>query len=95
MPAEATSEAFHEEHKMRMDDPFYTISNYILSEAIKDSGLDITNLTHIRRDRVGIQIANLGEALQNMNKLKSLRGGKLLTVTNFGLPGALALEHNL
>jgi len=30
-----------------------------------------------------------------MLRLKKLRGGKLLTVTNFGITGALALDHNI
>jgi hypothetical protein len=46
-----------------MDDPFYSVSNYIMKEAIEDSGLDMSDMLHVPRDRVGISIANLGEAL--------------------------------
>lgn len=79
---------------MRMDDPFYNIANAIFLEAYHDSHLD-KKKTHVSRDQIGITVANLGEPLQNMFKIKTLRGGKLLTVTTFGLPGALALEHDL
>ena len=37
MPEEVYSEQFHQEHKMRMDDKFYTVSNYIMKEAIEDA----------------------------------------------------------
>ncbi len=37
----------------------------------------------------------MGEPLSNMLKIKQLEGGKILTVTAFGLTGALALEHNV
>ena len=30
-----------------------------------------------------------------MHKLKNMRGGKLLTVTNFGLMGATSLHHDI
>jgi 3-oxoacyl-[acyl-carrier-protein] synthase II len=33
MPAEVLTEEFHQTHKMRMDDKFYSISNYIMKEA--------------------------------------------------------------
>lgn len=95
MPAEVYTEQFHKDHKMRMDDPFYSVSNYIMKEAIEDSGLDMGGTLHVPRDRVGISISNLGEALQNMTRIKQLKGGRLLTVTNFGLMGAIALEYNL
>ena len=34
---------------MRMDDPFYTISNAIFREALQDSQLE-TKKTHVNRD---------------------------------------------
>ena len=46
-----------------MDDAFYSVSNYIMKEAIEDAQLDLGSNLHVRRDRVGISIANLGEAL--------------------------------
>jgi hypothetical protein len=48
---------------MRMDDTFYSVSNYIMKEAIQDANLDLGPGLHVPRDRVGISIANLGEAL--------------------------------
>lgn len=61
MPEECYSEEFHEEHKMQMNDSFYSISNAIFKEALADSGLNLESIK--RKDRVGIIIANLGEAL--------------------------------
>jgi hypothetical protein len=49
----------------------------------------------VSRERIGMIIANLGEPLQNMLRIEKLRGGRLMTVTNFGITGALALEYNL
>lgn len=63
MPKEVFTEEFHRENKMRMDDPFYSAANYIMREAIETSGIDMGSGLHVPRDRVGISIANLGEAL--------------------------------
>jgi hypothetical protein len=41
MPDEVFTEAFHEKNKMKMDDMFYSISNYILMEAIKNANLNM------------------------------------------------------
>lgn len=93
MPDEVYTEEFHNEHRMQMNDSFYSISNAIFKEALEDSGLNLAAIK--RKDRVGIIIANLGEALQNMTRLKQLSGGRLMTVTNSGITGAIALEHDL
>lgn len=63
MPEEVYTQEFHKEHKMRMDDPFYSASNYIMKEAMKDANLDMKGKLHVPRDRIGISISNLGEAL--------------------------------
>lgn len=95
MPDEVFSEQFHDKWRLKMDDPFYTACNYILLEACEMANLDLKDITHINRDKIGICISNLGEPLQNMLRLKLLRGGRLMTVTNFGITGALALEHGI
>jgi hypothetical protein len=51
-----------------MNDSFYSISNAIFKEALEDSKLNLESIK--KKDRVGIIIANLGEALQNMTKLR-------------------------
>lgn len=61
IPDECYTEEFHQEHKMQMNDSFYSISNAIFKEALADSGLNLESIK--RKDRVGIIIANLGEAL--------------------------------
>ena len=95
MPEEVYTEEFHEKNRIKMDDFFYSVSNYILQEALEMANLNTEEIDHVSRDRVGIFISNLGEPLQNMLRLKTLRGGRLMTVTNFGITGALALEHDL
>ncbi len=96
LPKEVLTEEFHQEHKIRMDDKFYTVCNWIMKEAMTSSGIDLRNeKLPVKRERIGMIIANLGEPLQNMLRIEKLRGGKLLTVTNFGVTGALALEYNL
>ena len=95
LPDEVLTDEFHEEHKIRMDDKFYSVSNYIMKEAMEMSGLDMRNdKLPYDRERIGLIVANLGEPLQNMLRLEKLRGGRLMTVTNFGITGALALEYN-
>ena len=63
MPDEVYTDEFHKEHKMQMDDKFYTISNYILKEALQMAELNLKDLKHVPRDRVGVFVANLGEPL--------------------------------
>ena len=63
MPKEAFDDEFHEKHKLKMNDKFYSISNYIFKEACEMAGLDMNDMSHVNRDRVGIFIANLGEPL--------------------------------
>lgn len=46
-----------------MDDPFYSVANAIMREAINDAALNLDDRLHVPRDRVGINIAHLGEAL--------------------------------
>jgi hypothetical protein len=78
-----------------MDDKFFSQSNWIMKEAMASSGIDLrTDNLPCSRERIGLIIANLGEPLQNMLRLEKLRGGRLMTVTNFGITGALALEYN-
>lgn len=96
MPEEALSEEFHQKHKMQMDDIFYSQSNAIFKEAAAQAKLDFkSDNLPVDRDRIGLTISCLGEPLSNMLHLHKMRGGKLLTVTNFGLTGALALEYKL
>jgi 3-oxoacyl-[acyl-carrier-protein] synthase II len=63
MPSQVFGEEFQRDNKMRMDDPFYSVANYIMKEAIETSGIDMGSGLHVPRDRVGIAISNLGEAL--------------------------------
>lgn len=64
MPKEVKTPEFHEEHKIRMDDIFFSQSNWIFKEAMRSAKLDLTqdNLP-VKRERIGLIIANLGEPL--------------------------------
>jgi 3-oxoacyl-(acyl-carrier-protein) synthase len=96
MAEEARTDAFHEEHKIRMEDKFYTQSNWIMKEAMLSAGLDLRqDKLPVERERIGLIIASISEPLQNMLMLEKLRGGKLVTTTTFGLTGALSLEYNI
>lgn len=95
MPDEVYSDEFFQANKMKMNDHFYTIANYILKEACDNANLDLENFDHIPRERVGFYLSNLGECLAQILQIDNYKGGKLMTATNFGVTGALALHHNI